>query len=150
MSLTGTAEGLLQAIKTRLEAQIAGLHVSDQIDVITADANRLAHKGVAILRTGDDVDDAYTTRLAGIVRVVDTVEVQTAWRVDPRDQLTSRDDCLARGRAIREALTGSWGDAENRRGTYAGSEGPTRHPSSAEWLVLVQTFTFSRFASLGA
>ena len=141
---------MLQAIKTRLEAQIAGVHVSDQIDVVTQDPNRLAHKGVALLRIGDEVDDAYTTRLAGIVRVTDTVEVQTAWRVDPRAQLTSRDDCLARGRAIREALTGSWGDVENRRGTYAGSEGPTRHPASAEWLVLVQTFTFSRFASLGA
>ena len=147
---TATAESVLQAIRTRLEAQITGIHVTDQIDAITADPNRLAHKGVALLRVGDDVAEEYTTRLRGLVRVVDTVQVQTAWRVDPRDQLTSRDDCLARGRAIREALTGSWGDGDTRRATYAGSDGPSRHPASAEWLVLVQTFEFSRFASLGA
>jgi len=150
MSLTGTAEGLLQAVKTQLEAQISGIHITEQIDVVTQDASGLAHRGTALLRLGDDVDDAYPTRLQGIVRVTDTVEVQTAWRVDPRAQLTSRDDCLARARAIRLALTGAWGDLENRRATYQGSDGPSRHPNSAEWLVIVQTFTFSRFAQLGA
>lgn len=150
MAITSTAEDLLQAIKTRLEAQISGIHVAEQIDVVTQDVNALAHKGTALLRIGDAVDDAYPTRLAGIVRVIDTIEVQTAWRVDPRAQLTSRDDCLARARAIREALTGSWGDVKNRRATYVSSDGPTRHPASAEWIVLVQTFEFSRFASLGA
>ena len=150
MALTATAEGLLQAIKTQLEASIAGIHVTEQIDVVTQDPTALAHKGTAILRVGDSVDDGYPTRLAGIVRVIDTVEVQTAWRVDPRDQLTSRDDCLARARAIRVALTGTWGDLNTRRATYQGSTGPERHPNSAEWLVVVQTFTFSRFAELGA
>ena len=150
MSLTATAEGLLQAIKTQLEAQISGIHITEQIDVITQDPSALAHKGTALIRVGDDVDTDYPTRLAGIVRVTDTVEVQTAWRVDPRAQLTSRDDCLARARAIRLALTGTWGDVDTRRATYQGSEGPARHPSSAEWLVIVQTFEFSRFAQLGA
>jgi len=151
MSLTATAEGLLQAVRTQLEAQISGIHIAEQIDVITQDVNALAHKGTPLLRIGDSVDDAYPTRLAGIVRVTDTIEVQTAWRVDPRDQLTSRDDCLARARAIRVALTSTaWGDVENRRATYISSEGPSRHPSSAEWLVIVQTFEFSRFAQLGA
>jgi hypothetical protein len=147
---TATAESILGGIKTRLEAQIAGIHVTDQIDAITADPNALAHKGVALLRVGDTVADEYPTRRRGLIRVVDTIQVQTAWRVDPRDQITSRDDCLARGRAIREALTGTWGDVDTRRAVYAGSEGPARHPASAEWLVLVQTFEFSRFASLGS
>ena len=147
---TATAEALLQAVKTQLEAQITGIHVAEQIDVVTQDVSGLAHKGTALLRVGDEVDEDYPTRLAGLVRVTDTIEVQTAWRVDPRDQLTSRDDCLARARAIRLALTGSWGDVENRRATYVGSDGPTRHPASAEWLVVVQTFEFSRFAALGA
>lgn len=147
---TKNAETLLQEIKTRLEAAISGIHVSQQIDVITADPRALAHKGTAILRIGDVSDTAYPTRLQNRVRVTDLVELQTAWKVDPRDQLTSRDDCLARARGIREALTGGWGDSPGRRATYQGSDGPARHPQSAEWIVVVQRFEFSRFATLGA
>lgn len=146
---TATAEGILQAVKTRLEDQITGIHISEQIDIIAADPRSLADQGSAILRTGDEIDEDYPTRLAGKVRVTDQIEIQTAWKVDPRDQLTSRDQLLARGRAIRIALTGSWGDLENRRILYRGSEGPARLPGSAEWLLLVQRFTFSRFAELG-
>jgi hypothetical protein len=146
---TATAETILQAIKTRLEAQITGIHVSEQIDIISADPRALADQGSAILRAGDEIAEDYPTRLKGKVRVTDTIEVQTAWKVDPRDQLTSRDQLLARGRAIRIALTGSWGDIENRRIRYQGSEGPARLPGSAEWLILIQRFTFSRFAELG-
>ena len=144
-----TAEGILQAVKTRLEAQISGIYVSDQIDVITADPRGLADQGTAILRIGDELQEEYPTRLDGRVRVLDSLELQTAWKVDPRDQLTSRDQILARARALRVALTGQWGDVAGRRIRYLGSSGPSRHPASAEWLVVTQRFSFSRFAEIG-
>lgn len=144
-----TAEGLLQALKSRLESEISGIYVSDQIDVVTADPRALADQGTAILRIGDEILEDYPTRLEGKVRVLDTIEIQTAWKVDPRDQLTSRDQVLARARAIRIALTGAWGDVAGRRIRYLGSSGPTRHPASAEWLVVTQRYSFSRYAELG-
>lgn len=148
---TETAEGLLQAIQTRLQAEIAGLHISQQIDVVTVDPRGLAHLGTAVLRVGDELQEGYPTRLQGIVRVLDTIELQTAYKVDPRAQLAGRDALLARGRAMRIALTAAgWAGLENRRVQYQGSVGPVRHPASAEWLLLTQTFTFSRFAQLGA
>lgn len=147
---TATAESVLQAIQARLQAEIAGIHISQQIDAVTADPRGLAHLGTAVLRISDEVLGEYPTRLQGVVRVLDTIELQTAYKVDPRDQLTGRDALLARGRAIRIALTATaWGGIDTRRVVYTGSTGPVRHPASAEWLVLVQAFTFSRFAELG-
>ena len=58
MALTATAEGLLQAIRTQLEASIAGIHVTEQIDVVTQDPTSLAHKGTALLRVVLDNPEA--------------------------------------------------------------------------------------------
>ncbi len=145
-----TVETLLGDIQTQLEAQISGIHITEQVDVVTMDPRTLADQGTAVVHVGDEYDPDYPVRLAGFARVTDEVEVQTAWQVEPRAQLTSRDALLARARAIRVALTGTWGDVAGRRATYLGSAGPVRHPASAEWLLVTQRFAFSRFAQLGA
>lgn len=147
---TSTLETLMGAVTTQLEAQISGIVVVDRVDLANVEPRGVADGATAVVHIGDEVDDAYTTRQDSQVRVTDTLEVQTVWHLDPAAQLTTRDALLARARAIREALTGSWGDHNIRRMAYVGSEGPTVHPDSTGWILVTQTFEASRFASLGA
>ena len=80
-------------------------------------------------------------------RVLDSVEIQHAYRIRALEQRASRDEALVLEEQIRKAMTSrfmAWGDHLHFEGVervYQGEDG--------QWLIITQTYTTRRMAVLG-
>lgn len=121
-----------------------GLVLTDRIDLLSTGDEHL-HRGVVVSVT--QTTNTNQTRNRDLARVVDTVTVQTAYRLRPGDRRDDRKAAYVLEEQVRVALTSTvcvWGEHL----TYVSA---TRAPAGqdGQWMITTQTYTTRRDAALG-
>lgn len=146
-----TLEGLIDEIEARLLDRVTDIRFLDRLDSPREFPKNAAHRGVRVWPASTDIIDQYVQ--TDLVRVEDEIVVESTHKVT-RNADASLDGALAFERSIREALTNPqwYSDRDAAPTTPDRIEvhvGPVTREKAEGWLLIEQTFTVQRDASLG-
>ena len=148
---TVNLETLIDDIETRLTLLLTGEQILDRLDNLRESPKLRQHKGIRVFPVATDVEERYAQ--TALVRIVDTIDVETFFRIT-RNADDTMDNALLWERQIREALTDDawYRDRDSNAATgddiEVHYEGTTRQKIDSA-LEMVITFSFTRDATLG-